>query len=357
MDRRPDMDALAAAKRRQYVKKEKRKRRIFVALLAVTILAVWGVIIFALYRLWAPVARPSVTEGTTEVTPEITTVRTPTGTVVTEAPRTETITLTADDVHRGDLILVSTLLGRAYAFPKNESELVTLYGNKSGSYRVSSSAIKLTRTMMAALDDMFDAFFAETGSRDYQITQGYRTYDEQAAIYDDYQEIYGAEQGALLAARPGYSEHHTGMAIDMNVYTASGVSYSLATAGAADPIYGWIYENAAKYGLVLRYPDSKTTVTGITNEPWHFRYVGRGHAAYMAENGLVLEEYLALLYTHGAASPLTFTADGVRYEVYYVPAADGETKIELPLGADYTVSGDNDGGFIVTLRTADMTIE
>ena len=157
MDRRPDMDALAAAKRRQYVKKEKRKHRILAALLTVTILAVWGIIIFALYSLWAPVSLTPVTEGTTASTPEITTARTSTGTVVTEAPRTQSLTLTADDVHRGDLILVSTLLERAYVFPKDESDLVTLYGNKSDSYRVSSSAIKLSRTTMAALDAMFDA--------------------------------------------------------------------------------------------------------------------------------------------------------------------------------------------------------
>ena len=357
MDRRPDMDALAAAKRRQYVKKEKRKHRILAALLTVTILAVWGIIIFALYSLWAPVSLPPVTEGTTESTPEITTARTSTGTVVTEAPRTQSLTLTADDVHRGDLILVSTLLERAYVFPKDESDLVTLYGNKSDSYRVSSSAIKLSRTTMAALDAMFDAFFAETGSRDYQITQGYRTLEEQTSIYDDYQESYGAEQGALLAALPGYSEHHTGMAIDMNVYTAAGVSYSLATAGDADPIYAWIYANAAKYGFVLRYPESKTTVTGITNEPWHFRYVGRGHAAYMAENSLTLEEYIALLYKHGASSPLHFTADGVSYTVFYVPLVGDETQIELPQNADFSISGDNDGGFIVTLRTAETNLE
>ena len=358
MDRRQDMDALAAAKRRQYVKKEKRKHRIIVTLLCVTILAIWGLIIAILYNLWRPATVPTpVSEETTTAISEATTARTSTGTVVTEPPRTETLTLAAEDVHRGELILVSTLLERAYVFPKDESALVTLYGNKSGSYRVSSSAIRLTRTTMAALDEMFDAFCAETGSRDYQITQGYRTLEEQTSIYDDYQEIYGAEQGALLAALPGYSEHHTGMAIDMNVYTADGISYSLATAGEANPIYAWIYTNAAKYGFVLRYPENKTAVTGITNEPWHFRYVRRGHAAYMAENGLTLEEYIALLYKHGTSAPLTFAADGIRYAVFYVPAAGEQTEIELPAGADYTVSGDNDGGFIVTLRTKDAAVE
>ena len=98
-------------------------------------------------------------------------------------------------------------------------------------------------------------------------------------------------------------------------------------------------------------------MTGITNEPWHFRYVGRGHAAYMAENSLTLEEYIALLYKHGASSPLHFTADGVSYTVFYVPLVGDETQIELPQNADFSISGDNDGGFIVTLRTAETNLE
>ena len=251
MDRRPDMDALAAAKRRQYVKKKKRERVIIVSLLLVTILAVWGLIFSILYHLWAPAAVPAET-GTTEAQPVVTTARLPQETIATEPPKTQTLKLDNADIHTGDLILVSTLLGRAYAFPKDESGLLTLYGNKSDSYRVSSSTIRLKTEVVRALDTMFDACYAETGCRDYQITQGYRTLDEQTSIYDDYQETYGAEQGALLAAMPGYSEHHSGLAFDMNVYTSAGVSYSLGTAGQTDPVYNWIYDNAAKYGFVLR---------------------------------------------------------------------------------------------------------
>lgn len=353
MDRHPDMDALAAAKRRQYVKKKKRERAIIVSLLLVTILAVWGLIFSILYQLRASTVPPPPSEvGSTAAPPADTTARVPQETISTAPPATQSLALTDGDLHTGDLILVSTLLGRAYSFPKDESGLLTLYGNKSASYRVSSSAIRLQTEVVRALDAMFDACLAETGCRDYQITQGYRTLEDQTAIYNDYLETYGAEQGALLAAMPGYSEHHSGLAFDMNVYTASGVSYSLASAGEADPVYNWIYDNAAKYGFILRYPESKTTVTGITNEPWHFRYVGRGHAAYMTENNLTLEEYIALLYQYPEdGAHLSFTYDGVAYEVFYRKAgADGAATVALPADADYTVSGDNDAGFIVTLR-------
>lgn len=355
MDRRPDMDALAAAKRRQYVKKKKREHVIIVSLLIVTILAVWGLIFSILYHLRASTLPPVETEITDTTLPPVeTTARPPQETIATAPPQTQSITLTADDLHKGDLILVSTLLDRAYVFPKDESGLLTLYGNKSSSYRVSSSSIRLKAEVVRALDAMFDACFAENGCRDYQITQGYRTLEMQTEIYDSYRESYGEEQGALLAAMPGYSEHHSGMAFDMNVYTSAGVSYSLATAGQADPVYNWIYENAAKYGFVLRYPESKTGVTGITNEPWHFRYVGRGHSAYMTENGLTLEEYIALLYKYPEdGEHLFFTYDGVSYEVFRCETgADGTATVTLPDDAEYTVSGDNDSGFIITLTAA-----
>lgn len=343
------MDALAAAKKRQYIRRKKRVRILVTLLLVLTIIAVWTLVIVIGVRLFGS-GKPSESGETTPVSVLETTPAPP----VTSAPpvdvQTEIIRLPKADLAKGDLILVSTLLQRAYSFPEGDDGLIALYGNKSASYRISSTALRLKKTVVEALNEMFDAYFAETGNRDYQITQAYRTYDDQKSIYDSYQETYGAEQGALLAALPGYSEHHTGYAFDMNVYTAAGVSYSLVAAEQADPIYGWIYDNAAKYGFVLRYPEAKTSVTGITDEPWHFRYVGRGHAAYMTENDLTLEEYIALLYQYPAdGKHLTFSYDGIHYEVYYAGANGEETEVEVPSDAMYTVSGNNWDGFIVTI--------
>lgn len=350
MNRQPGMDALAAAKKRQYARRKKRLRVLITLLLVLTILAVWTVVILISARLMGSNAPSDPVDTTPAFVSDPPSTSASSETVPPIQVQTEIVRLSKADLEKGDLILVSTLLQRAYTFPETEDDLTALYGNKSASYRISGTALRLKKTVVSALNEMFDAYFAETGNRDYQITQGYRTYDEQKSIYDSYQEIYGPEQGALLAALPGYSEHHTGYAFDMNVYTADGVSYSLASAGEANPIYAWIYDNAAKYGFVLRYPEEKTSVTGITNEPWHFRYVGRGHAAYMHENDLTLEEYIALLYKYPAdGKHLTFSYDGTQYEVFYAEATGEETEIEVPSGASYTVSGNNWDGFIITI--------
>lgn len=333
-----------AERERRALRDKKRAKIIAVCILTAAILAVWGLIVF----FWITLVDPKHPAETESPLPETTAA--PVETTSPADRETETVWLAAEDIHRGSLILVSTLLSRAYVFPESDADLLSLYGNKNGNYRISSSALMLHKDAAAAFGEMADACYAETGMRDYQITQAYRTKEEQTEIYDSYLEIYGAEEGARLAAAPGYSEHHSGYAVDLNVFTREGVSYSLGSASEVDPAYGWIYEHAADYGFVVRYPADKTAVTGITNEPWHFRYVGRGHAAYMTENDLTLEEYIALLYKYPQdGEHLHFTAGGVDYEVFSLAATGEKTAVEIPVGADYTVSGDNDDGFIVTI--------
>ena len=354
MDFRPDIDAHLAAKKRQYARQKKRAKTILVILLCITIVAVWVLIGAIALRLagesYSPLPVLTTPATTTAPAPSTDPVTTQ-APVVTQPPETETILIESSEITKGSLILISSLLGRAYDF-EQEINLITLYGNKPNSYRISSTALKLNEETFHAANRMFNAYLTETGNRDYQVTHATRTLEQQQSIYDSYLATYGAEQGALLAAQPGYSEHHSGYAFDMNVYTANGISYSLAGAGDVDPIYGWIYENAAKYGFVQRYPEGKTSLTGITNEPWHFRYVGKGHAAYMAENGLVLEEYIALLYKHPHdGEHLTFAYDGVSYEVFFVPFAEETEAVEvsIPKDATYTISGNNWDGVIVTV--------
>lgn len=350
MQYRPDMDAHLAAKKRQYARQKQRAKVIFITLLSITIAAVWALIITVAVRLAQQQTPPEAMQVTTVATENTA----PDVPVTTAPPETtapsnlQSVLLDTDMVYKGSLILVSSMLDREYTFPAGE-RLIPLYGNKSGSYRISSTALTVHPDTLAALNEMFDAYHAETGNRDYQITQAGRTYDEQKEIYDSYQETYGPEEGALLAALPGYSEHHAGYALDMNVYTAAGVSHSLGTASEVDPIYGWIYDRAAEYGFVLRFPEGKTQITGITNEPWHFRFVGKGHASYMTEKELVLEEYIALLYDHPQNKPLIFTYGGVSYTVFYVPVSGEKTEIYLPADAVYTLSGDNESGVIVTV--------
>ena len=84
-------------------------------------------------------------------------------------------------------------------------------------------------------------------------------------------------------AEPGTSEHELGLAIDINADLDRSTS---------DEVYGWLAQNAWKYGFVLRYPADKTDITGIDYEPWHYRYVGQEAAKEMHKKGLCLEEYL-----------------------------------------------------------------
>ena len=84
----------------------------------------------------------------------------------------------------------------------------------------------------------------------------------------------------------GYSEHQTGLAVDIN---ADGVNSS------GQQVYAWLADNAWKYGFILRYPEDKTEITKTDYEPWHYRYVGAESAAKIYESGLCLEEYIGMM--------------------------------------------------------------
>ena len=105
---------------------------------------------------------------------------------------------------------------------------------------------------------------------------------------------------------------------------------------------------------ILRYAADKAEITGIQAEPWHYRYVGEPHATYMKENNLCLEEYLTQLKDYTSDNRLQIVNwDGEIYEVYYVAAdmAADSTYVLVPPDQDYTISGNNSDGFIITVDT------
>ena len=115
--------------------------------------------------------------------------------------------------------------------------------------------------------------------------------------------------------------------------------------------YDWIYQNCHKYGFVVRYPADKAAITGVGNYEECFRYVGAAHAYVMKTNHMCLEEYLTSLRSYTKDAPLSVTTeDNATYEIYYVAAVGTETPVPVPTDATYTVSGDNEGGFIVTVK-------
>ena len=147
--------------------------------------------------------------------------------------------------------------------------------------------------------------------------------------------------GVRYVAQPGGSEHHTGYALDLNIYHSDGTSEEYDGTGE----YAWINDNCQNYGLVVRYATDKADITGIGNEPWHFRYVGIPHATQMVKEGLCLEEYIDYLKDFTAQGEhLMIECVSGTYEVWYAQGS----AIYLPDSGEYTVSGNNVDGYIIT---------
>ena len=115
----------------------------------------------------------------------------------------------------------------------------------------------------------------------------YRSYNYQVNLYNNYVAQDGKEAADKYSARPGYSEHQTGLAVD--VYNLD-LPY---TSFEETEEFTWMQENAYKYGFILRFPKDKVDITGYQYESWHYRYVGKKVAKEIKDNNLTLEEYIA----------------------------------------------------------------
>ena len=118
-----------------------------------------------------------------------------------------------------------------------------------------------------------------------EIISGYRSYETQVYTYNSFVYDRGTELADRVSARPGHSEHQTGLAFDIN---------TTANYFADTPEAEWLAEHCAEYGFIIRYPMNKEYVTGYAYEPWHIRYIGREKARIITDSGLTLEEYYGL---------------------------------------------------------------
>lgn len=127
---------------------------------------------------------------------------------------------------------------------------------------------------------------------------GYRSYEAQTGIYKSNLQTYGYEHTNKYVAKPGTSEHQTGLALDIT--NKAGIKDGLIEEFAHSREGEWIAHNCYKYGFVVRYPKDKENITGYQYEPWHIRYVGKGASEEMYNNNQCLEEYLGVATTeHG----------------------------------------------------------
>ena len=148
---------------------------------------------------------------------------------------------------------------------------------------------KLRKPANDAFAAMCDA--AEKEGIELRITTAYRGYGFQSTLYNNYVAADGKAAADTYSARPGYSEHQTGLAMDLGGKTPSGgwdLNYFEDT-----PAFDWMQKHAAEYGFILRFPKDKVDITGYQYEAWHYRYVGKEVARVIWDEGLCLEEYHA----------------------------------------------------------------
>lgn len=181
------------------------------------------------------------------------------------------------------------------------------------------------------------------------LVSGFRSRREQREIYKMSLSENGEAFTRQYVALPDHSEHQTGLAIDLAL-KSDNIDF-IRPDFPFEGICQRFREIAAEYGFIQRYPKEKENITGIAFEPWHFRYVGTPHAKIMEKYGLTLEEYTDFIKDYDSFNRFKLSGDSAE-EVFYIgfDLQSGEITIPLSEKESCTVSGDNRGGFIVTVN-------
>lgn len=118
-----------------------------------------------------------------------------------------------------------------------------------------------------------------------RVMSSYRSYDYQKQLYQNYVDSDGMEEADTYSARPGFSEHQTGLTIDVDNAKVTYTDFEKTNE------FKWMIENAHRFGFILRYPKDKEHITGYSYESWHYRYVGVDIATYIHEHNITFDEY------------------------------------------------------------------
>lgn len=153
------------------------------------------------------------------------------------------------------------------------------------SSKYSSKTVKLVSYAKEAFEELAAA--AEQENYTINAMSSYRDYAYQNTLYNNYAKKDGYDNADTYSARPGYSEHQTGLAVDVDNKKEYFTNFEKTKE------YEWMQNNAYKYGFILRFPKDKVLETGYQYESWHYRYVGKEIAKYIHDNNLCYEEYYA----------------------------------------------------------------
>ena len=226
-----------------------------------------------------PAEAPPLEETTTDATAAEVAGTTETTSVDSAAPAAETAT--APD--RLDLLV---LVNADHALPEGweqNLDLVEVTNPKGDTVRLDRLAYDKFLELQQDLANLGVTI---------ELNSGYRSIEEQQAIWDEFMADYGEEYVLEFVAVPGHSEHHTGIALDAYLVLDGVPQLTNEEIFAAQDTWDIIHSRLADHGFILRYLNGADEITGYSYEPWHFRYVGEDAAHEIAARGCTLEEYL-----------------------------------------------------------------
>lgn len=245
-----------------------------------------------------------------------------------------TIVLETNKIYSGNLLLVN----RHYPFRNKEIKCLSTVDARFPNILLKHDAANFLQLILKKIS---------AGSAIVPVS-GYRSLEEQTAIYDNSLKNNGEEFTKKYVALPNHSEHQTGLAIDLGLNQKE-IDF-ICPDFPYDGICDKFRRAASDYGFIERYAKNKEEITGISQEPWHFRYVGYPHSKLMEERGFSLEEYTEFLKGYQDDCRLIYKqADGTDVEIYYLPANANKTQAVIPEACIYQISGNNIDGFVVTV--------
>lgn len=182
------------------------------------------------------------------------------------------------------------------------TDLIDVVNTRNGwpTQKLRKTAAKALEALFAEMKEEGMLYVNNDSGYKHSVTSAYRSYAQQKENFENkVQRVKNENPGisqeeaeikaATAVARPGTSEHQTGLCLDMHNMSSAVQSFKDQKAAK------WLAENSYKFGYILRYPEDKVDITKIMYEPWHFRYVGRYHATRMYELDMCLEEYMEYL--------------------------------------------------------------
>lgn len=181
----------------------------------------------------------------------------------------------------------TVLVNRNYPMPEDYVPEDLVIPGVEYSYKGTYEKSYMRKAVAEAIEKMFKEASKKKKLK-LKVVSAYRSYKRQEAIYQNNINTRGEDDTNKVSAKPGCSEHQTGLAVDVSSDT---VNCTIEKSFASCPEGKWLAKNCHRFGFIIRYPKGKSSITGYSYEPWHIRYVGVNLAKYIYKKKITLEEY------------------------------------------------------------------